>query len=99
MTATKLNALANMMEDLTDNFQELSFDESYVDMQDEDGRLESVDVFGGKAMQDYPRLDFTAPTNNTQAVDRKKTDPSVKSEDVIGGIPIEEYSQSLRLVS
>ena len=41
-------------------------------MQDEDGRLESVDVCGGKPMEDYPQLLFTTPANNTQAVDRKK---------------------------
>ena len=91
MAASKPDALANMMEDLTENFQKLSSDESYVDVQDEDERPESVDVFGGKPMEDYPRTHFTVPTNNTQAVDRKKTEPSVKSEDVVGCIPIEEY--------
>ena len=72
MAASKPDALANMMEDLTENFQELSPEESYVDVQDEDGRQESMDVFGGKPMEDYPRSLFTAPTNNTQAVDRKQ---------------------------
>ena len=72
MAASKPDILANMMEDLTENFQELSPEESYVDVQDEDGRQESMDVFGGKPMEDYPRSLFTAPTNNTQAVDRKK---------------------------
>ena len=60
------------MEDLIKNFQDLSSQESYVDVQDEDGRLESVDVCGGKPMEDYPRSLFTAATNNTPAVNRKK---------------------------
>ena len=72
MLTTRPDAMGIIMEDLIKNFEELSSEESYVDVGDEDGKAESVDVFGGKPMEDYPRSLFTAPTNNTQAVDRKQ---------------------------
>ena len=93
MTASKPDALADMMEDLTKNFQELSFEESFADVQD--GRQESVNVFEGKPMKNCQGLLSAAPTNNTQAVDRKETEPSAKSKDVDRCIPMEEYPQSL----
>ena len=93
MTASKPDALADMMEDLTKNFQELSFEESFADVQD--GRQESVNVFEGKPMKNCQGLLSAAPTNNTQAVDRKETEPSAKSKDVDRCIPMEGYPQSL----
>ena len=70
MAASKPDILANMMEDLTENFQELSSEESYVDVQDEDGRQESgrketepsaksKDVDRCIPMEEYPQSLFT----------------------------------------
>lgn len=63
----KLSSQENRDEDKTEERVETSSQESRdsvcTDVQDEDGRsktVESLDVFGGKPMEDYPRSLFTA---------------------------------------